>query len=148
MKKLTMSIMAILFLAGCGAEAPNENSADNENITVASKWKEQKTVDEVSFDSMTSEQAEELIASENVYILDVRSEDGYSEGHIPNAKNIPLKELEGRLSELDKNNTFLIVCKTGKTSEEASKLLVKNSYLHIFNMTGGMDSWKGDIVTN
>jgi rhodanese-related sulfurtransferase len=144
MKKFILITIAVLFLSGCGTEASREKSSDNEKNFVLKK---QETGDDVKFNSITAGQAKELIASEDIYILDVRSEEGYSDGHIQNAKNIPLKGLEGRLSELEKNNKYLIVCKTGKTSEEASKLLVKNGYTNIYNLAGGMDNWTGDVVT-
>ncbi|MCL6572807.1 MAG: rhodanese-like domain-containing protein, partial [Bacillus sp. (in: Bacteria)] len=98
------------------------------------------------FKSITSDEAKEMISDGKVFILDVRSQEGFSESHLANAQNIPLKELEAKISELDKNETYLIVCKTGKTSEMASTLLAENGYKNIFNLSGGMDTWNGEVV--
>ncbi len=42
--------------------------------------------------------------------VDVRDADSYGNSHIPNAKSIPLAELESRLGELDPNAWILTYC--------------------------------------
>jgi rhodanese-related sulfurtransferase/DNA-binding transcriptional ArsR family regulator len=46
-----------------------------------------------------------------VTILDVRPEDEFSLGHLPNALNIPLRELEARLGEIDPKNEIVAYCR-------------------------------------
>ena len=46
-----------------------------------------------------------------VTVLDVRPVDEYSAGHIPEAINIPLRELARRLSEIPKNHEVVAYCR-------------------------------------
>jgi rhodanese-related sulfurtransferase len=150
MKRLLIFSIAILVLVGC-SEMENKEVAVKEKEAAAADYKpeiagENKDAKNEEFKSVTSTEAEELIASGKVVIIDVRSEEGFSESHIPYAKNIPLKTLEATQAELDKNGTYLIVCKAGKTSEIASRQLAESGYKNIYNLSGGMESWTGDVV--
>jgi ArsR family transcriptional regulator len=58
--------------------------------------------------------ADELVArlrEESVVLLDVRPEDEYGLGHLPGALNIPLRELEQRLSELPRRREIVAYCR-------------------------------------
>jgi rhodanese-related sulfurtransferase/DNA-binding transcriptional ArsR family regulator len=58
--------------------------------------------------------ATELVArleEGSVVLLDVRPEDEYGLGHLPGALNIPLRELEARLSELPRDHEIVAYCR-------------------------------------
>ncbi|MFH1113798.1 MAG: rhodanese-like domain-containing protein [Pseudomonadota bacterium] len=61
----------------------------------------------------------------DAFILDVRNTKETLEGTIPNAKAIPLEELELRLSDLPKDKTIIIHCSTGLRAEMAHNVLKK-----------------------
>jgi len=57
-------------------------------------------------------------------ILDVRSPGEYSEGSYPGARNIPVQELSGRLSELGaKASPIVVYCASGARSAQAARIL-------------------------
>lgn len=67
-----------------------------------------------SRDSMEAVSREELarrLADGRVTVLDVRPQDEFAEGHLPSARNIPLAELEHRLSELPVNTQIVAYCR-------------------------------------
>lgn len=97
------------------------------------------------YKDVSIEEAKGLIDNKDVVILDVRTTEEYQEGHIPNATLIPLQELESRLDELDEHQTYLVVCRSGNRSAQASDLLTNNGFSNIYNMTGGMNSWSYEI---
>ena len=85
-------------------------------------------------------QAKEIIENEQVLLLDVRTDEEFITGHISNAINIPVQELEERLSELkDKNEKILIYCKSGRRSLIACRILEAYGYTNLYNMGGGVD---------
>jgi ArsR family transcriptional regulator len=58
--------------------------------------------------------AAELVArlrDGSVVLLDVRPEDEYGLGHLPGALNIPLRQLEQRLSELPRDQEIVAYCR-------------------------------------
>lgn len=83
----------------------------------------------------------------NLLILDVRGDEGWSNGHIPEAKHIPANQLLMRVGELsDKSRPVLTVCANGNNGVTAAQLLAKEGFLHVFNALGGMAGYKGPLV--
>jgi len=79
----------------------------------------------------------------SLVVLDVRTQSEYeNDGHIRNAKLIPVTELPTRLDELNKTDEILVYCKLGGRSTSASQILVDNDFLHVYNMLGGITAWK------
>ncbi|QCR32462.1 rhodanese-like domain-containing protein [Lysinibacillus sp. SGAir0095] len=77
-------------------------------------------------------------------LIDVREVDEVKAGHIPGITHIPLGVLEFRTHELDKSIPYIIVCRSGGRSAQATKQLESLGY-DVTNMTGGMLSWEGKV---
>jgi rhodanese-related sulfurtransferase len=90
-------------------------------------------------------EAKELIDKQEVVVLDVRTPEEFQQGHIPGATLIPVQVLEGSLKELDKDTAYLVVCRSGNRSVQASDILTSNGFKEVYNMTGGMNSWTYEI---
>jgi rhodanese-related sulfurtransferase len=97
------------------------------------------------YKNVSTEDAKKLIENNEVVVLDVRTPEEFQGGHIPNAILIPLQELENRLNELEKGESYLIVCRSGNRSTQASEVLSANGFTKVFNMTGGMNNWGFEI---
>ena len=70
-------------------------------------------------------------------LIDVRTPAEVAEGMAPGAINIPLQEIEQRLSEFPKDKDLLIYCRSGKRSMAASNFLIEHGYEKVFNVVGG-----------
>lgn len=82
----------------------------------------------------------------NLLILDVRSDHGWTNGHIPNAKHIPAWQVSSRLMELaDKKRPILTICANGNTGVTIAQLLSHEGYRYVYNALGGMAGYKGDL---
>lgn len=131
MKKIAfalLTVFSILMLAACGtAVTSGENSVGKlyENVNV--------------------QQAKELIDNNEVVVIDVRTQKEYDEGHIPNATLIPEDEIDNKMDQLDKDASYLMVCRSGNRSSNASEMLAKNGFTHIKNMKGGMNEWTYEV---
>ena len=85
-----------------------------------------------------------LEAGEKLHIIDVREVEEVQEGHIPGIVNIPLGIVPLRLSELDKKTPYIVVCRSGGRSGQATAYLQDQGY-DVTNMTGGMLAWEGEV---
>ncbi|WP_085507801.1 rhodanese-like domain-containing protein [Thalassobacillus devorans] len=95
--------------------------------------------------SLTAEQVKEKMEQgEQLNIVDVREVGEVSQGKIPGAVNIPLHLLEFRKDELDKNKNYILVCRSGGRSGQATQFLDQYGY-DVTNMEGGMMSWAGKV---
>jgi len=80
----------------------------------------------------------------NFVLLDVREPYEYDICHI-NGKLIPLGELPQRLTELDKNSSIIIHCRSGGRSATACMLLQAAGFKDVRNLTGGILAWAKEI---
>lgn len=78
-------------------------------------------------------------------ILDVREHHEFQAGHIPNAQNKPFTDLRlGNFAHLDKTKKYIVVCRSGSRSKDASEILMKQGFT-VINVDEGMSSWNGEI---
>jgi rhodanese-related sulfurtransferase len=99
-----------------------------------------------NFESVSPKIAYDMIEKNdgNLTVLDVRTVDEFKkDGHLVDAKLIPLHELAKNLNMLDSNKTILVYCRSGSRSVSASRLL-SNSGFTAINMSGGMIDWKAE----
>lgn len=66
-------------------------------------------------------------------ILDVRTENEFSTGHIKGAVNISLGTIRERYQELDTSKTYITVCSHGLRSVKVMNLLKDRGFKHVYN---------------
>lgn len=95
-------------------------------------------------DQLSPVEATLLINRENAVIVDVREQAEYAQGHIPNARHLPLKELDQRQGELDKlrGQPLILCCASGARSNSAAAQLRKAGFERIYNLRGGLFEWE------
>ena len=77
----------------------------------------------------------------NLQLIDVRTPNEFANRQWPLSKNIPLADLQFRLSEIDSLLPVVIICQTGVRSSQAAILLKKeNSLQKVFSLQGGLSS--------
>lgn len=123
MKKLKWMIAAVLLLlAACGTETDTEKGY----LTI--------DIDQV-----------QQLQDDGAIVLDVREVEEFAEGHIIGALNAPLSELKtGNFFDLAKDESYVVICRSGNRSKEASGILVDEGY-DVVNVSEGMASWTGEI---
>lgn len=83
---------------------------------------------------------EMICLNPNIILLDVRSKQEYNEGHLNNAINIPLYELQICLCKLkDKEKIIVVYCQSGIRSKKAIRILNKNGFKNLYNLKDGLD---------
>lgn len=93
--------------------------------------------------SRTANEVKNLLEEKKTLnIVDVREDDEVATGMIPGAKHIPLGSLESRVNELDQSKDYIMVCRSGGRSGQATQFLEGQGY-DVTNMDGGMMSWDG-----
>lgn len=84
-----------------------------------------------------------LLINKGAAVLDLRAQAEFSAGHIMNARNIPLAELDGRAGELEKfrGQPLLIYCKSGSDAGTAAARLAKKGFAPTV-LKGGIAAWQ------
>ncbi|PYE45431.1 rhodanese-like domain-containing protein [Paenibacillus barcinonensis] len=86
------------------------------------------------------EVAAQLKQGKQLFLLDVREDAEWVEGHVQGAKHIPLGQLMERVTELPVSQEIIVMCRSGNRSGLACELLHEKGF-PIVNMTGGLGSW-------
>ena len=88
----------------------------------------------------TVEQARKLV-SEGAALVDVRSAEEFSGGHIPGAINIPVQEMAVRCKEIGPpTRAVVLYCRSGARSTMAAQILKQAGYAQVLNI-GPMSAW-------
>lgn len=92
------------------------------------------------FNSMPSVSTKELEAklTEKPQIIDVREPNEFIGGHIPGAKNVPVRKVE---TYTPKGKVY-VICQSGARSKRAATILKSKGY-DVVNVKGGMSAWSG-----
>lgn len=89
---------------------------------------------------VTPTEAADLISTGAV-IVDVREPDEWSAGHAPEARLIPMAQVEDRVDEILTDGTAVIVCRSGGRSNAIAQMLSSRG-INAVNLSGGMVAWE------
>ena len=89
-----------------------------------------------SFLQVHVDRVRELVES-GAFIIDVRPNAMYEQGHLKNAVNIPMAQIRERLNEIPKDRPVYVHCKICQTSYNAVMALRGNGFKNVYNISGG-----------
>lgn len=75
-------------------------------------------------------------------VIDVRSTKDFAKGHIAQALNIPLAELEKGVNGFSKEQQLVVHCNKGVTGNAAQNLLINLGFTNVYNLSGGYKEYK------
>ena len=78
------------------------------------------------------------LMTQGAVIIDVRTKSEYQQGHIRNSQNIPLNNLSGNFSKLNKEKIIITCCASGMRSAQAKSILKSNGFKEVYNGGGWM----------
>ena len=118
-------------------------------LLLLSGCSQSETITETNYMQITAKEAKNIMDNETDYIiLDVRTEEEFSEGHIDGAILIPDYEIADKAEKIltDKDQLILVYCRSGRRSKLAADSLVTMGYTNIKEF-GGIIDWPYDIIT-
>ena len=139
-RKLVVALLAILILAGCSAPASAPAAAPAAAQPAAT---EAPTIDVASLPRDVDVQTTAALREQpDVMILDVREQDEWDAGHIPGAVFMPMGQVPDRMSEIPKDKTVIVQCRSGNRSSQVTDFLVQQGFTNVHNMSGGLNAWQ------
>ena len=120
MRRIILVLLSLLLLAGCGGGEK-----------------------ETAYQQISQEEAKEMMDTQDVVILDVREQDEYDSGHIPDAVLLPVGTIDEDAAAAvipEKGSTVLVYCRSGNRSKTASSALAELGYTNIYEF-GGIKTW-------
>lgn len=94
---------------------------------------------------VTPLRADEIIVArpEGLAVIDVRTPSEYAEGSLPGAINIDRFDpvFAARLDQLDKDDPYVVYCRTGNRSAEATDIMADLGFTNVSEIEGGIVAW-------
>ena len=80
-------------------------------------------------------------------LIDVRESEELEFGTLAGIQHIPMQSVPGMLNELEENkqNTIILICRSGRRSDQVGQFLEQNGFTDVINLVGGMNSWAVDV---
>lgn len=106
----------------------------------------------VKVDNITGREAEKMINDDkhdkDLIILDVREPKDFNNGHLLNAINIPIEDIDKRRDELRnyKSKDIIVYCNTGRKSAEVAEKLVEHGFTDVTNIVDGVSEYDFKLV--
>ncbi len=100
---------------------------------------------EAMYQEIDPKEAKQWIAK-GAQVIDVREPFEFADGHIPQAKNIPLGSIPHRVNEISKEKLVVVVCRSGNRSAQGARILVSFGFdgKRVANLRGGMIRWHAE----
>lgn len=79
----------------------------------------------------------------NAVLLDVRTEDEFNDGHIPNSILIDIysPSFPEKIKSLDKSKNYYVYCRSGNRSYHAGIFMIREGFKNVYNLTYGVLGW-------
>jgi rhodanese-related sulfurtransferase len=89
-------------------------------------------------------EATRLMNQASTLVLDIRDDKDFAAGHLPKARNIPVRDLSGRVGEIGKfkEKTVIVTSRNTMKSNAASRLLKREGFKAVYQLKGGNNAWQ------
>ncbi|AGB33459.1 Rhodanese-like protein [Natrinema pellirubrum DSM 15624] len=86
---------------------------------------------------------ERIENDEEFDLIDIRDDEDYAEGHLPEAEHLTIDELEDTVVDRDWADDVVVYCYIGQTSVQAARLIEEyGDAERVASMAGGYDAWE------
>jgi rhodanese-related sulfurtransferase len=78
---------------------------------------------------------------EKPQLVDVREAWEFERARIDGARLVPMREIAGRLAEINPARPVVAICHHGGRSMQVAMFLERNGFAKVHNLAGGVDAW-------
>lgn len=124
---LALALMFVLGVYGCAGKVQNQAGVV-QNIN----QKEFATV----------------MQQQKAIVMDVRTPDEIAGGFIKGTTlfaDVNGAAFATQIDKLDKSKTYIVYCRSGARSSTAADIMIKSGFTKVYNLTGGISNWQGEI---
>jgi rhodanese-related sulfurtransferase len=87
--------------------------------------------------------ATQMLNREHANLIDIRTSEEFATGHVAQAKNIPLEQIDTRATEIgSKDKPVIVMCANGQRSGKAAAQLRTAGFTNVVNLVGGLGAWQ------
>ena len=121
----------VLLICGCSGKIETEQETEKNMYIQITASEAKKMMDE----------------QEEIFILDVREQSEYNEGHVPEAVLLPVGTISEETAAAvieNKDTVVLVYCRSGNRSKTAAQALADLGYTQVYEF-GGIRDWPYEV---
>ena len=102
----------------------------------------------VSVKQLAQKDLDKVLEQDSVILIDVRTPEEVKEGFIPQTDsfiNFRSADFNSQVLNLDTNYTYVIYCRSGGRSGQASEYMIQNGFTKVYNLVGGILQYQGTL---
>lgn len=97
---------------------------------------------------VSAKEAQELLSRrQDIQLLDVRTPEEYTSGHLPKAQLVDISRMASfkeTLEKMDKDKPTIVYCAVGGRSSRAKNVLTEMGFKEVYNLSGGIMAWQSN----
>lgn len=135
---LAVALSAAAPLAACGGDTADGSDAGRTTSAVSA-------ADAPAFGLVSPGDAAVLAEDPEITVVDVRTPEEFADGHVDGAVLIDFydDDFAEQLAELDPDGTYLLYCRSGNRSGQATAIMTELGYDRVYDLDGGVIAWDG-----
>ena len=90
-----------------------------------------------TYENISVAKLKTFVEDDNVTILDIRDEQSFQEGHIPDAIHLNNKNIDEVINSNDPDDNIVIYCYKGISSQNAAQHFCNSGFKNVFSLIGG-----------
>mgnify|MGYP002335687636 CR=1 FL=1 len=94
------------------------------------------------FQTITINQAQELLTKPEVVLVDTRDSLSFSQGHIEGAFPLSNDTVVDFMNETEFEQPILVMCYHGISSQNVAQYLINQGFIEVYSVDGGMEAWR------
>ena len=95
----------------------------------------------MSLNRISIKDAKDLLSKDDLILIDIRDYNSFKNGHIENAIHVENLNIQNFIKEKNKNDTILIYCYHGNSSQSAAEFFRQYGFKNVFSMDEGDEGW-------
>lgn len=149
-KNMTTPFIMIIALVMSACNTSEQTSNDNSAAVASTETASPAAVEQNSYKNIDAKTFMEKMADSSTLVIDVRTPGEVQAGYIKGADlfiDINGADFDKKIAELDSTKTYLVYCRSGARSARASSIMVQKGFGSVYNLSGGIMNYPGDIET-
>ena len=95
-----------------------------------------------TYSELSPVEAQELMQSEGVCVIDIRDDNSFSDAHISGAIQLDQTSIEPFLENTERETALVIYCYHGISSQSAASFFIEQGFSRVHHIAGGFEAWR------
>ncbi len=94
-----------------------------------------------NYSRISCSDAQKMMATRDVNIIDIRDTDSFNAGHITDAEHVDNTTIAAYIQDTEQDQPLVVCCYHGNSSQSAGAYLAEQGFEEVYSLDGGFTQW-------